>query len=137
MLRTELWLKRLCAVTLILLMQGPAMLVQEVAWAKMLGRYCSENGLARGVVRTFDGKHPCKMCAKAEELRNSEGKSQPLNQSQEKKPNRFTWGEMVNSNHLVVPKELWIDCLLPLACSRPLTEGCGKDSPVVSPPELA
>ena len=137
MFPTVSWLKRLCAVSLILLMQGPAMLVQEVAWAKMLVSYSREKGLARGVVETFDGKHPYQMCAKAEELRKSEGKGDPQNQPQEKQPIRFTWGEMVNSNHLVIPKDSGIDWLTPTPSTTPLSQGRGKDSPVVPPPELA
>jgi hypothetical protein len=134
-LRIESWLKRLCAVSLILLMQGPALLVQEVAWAKMLVSYSQQRGLVRGVVETFDGKHPCKMCAKAAELRKSEGKGDPMNQPREKKPIRFTWGEMVNANHLVVPDNPGIDCLTPLAAATPGTPGRGKDSPVAPPPK--
>jgi hypothetical protein len=103
----------------------------------MLVSYSREKGLARGVVETFDGKHPCQMCAKAEELRKSEGKGDPQNQPQEKQPIRFTWGEMVNSNHLVIPKDSGIDWLTPTPSTTPLSQGRGKDSPVVPPPELA
>ena len=53
-------------------MQGPAMLVQEVAWAKMLVTYTQERGLKRGVIETFDGKHPCDLCNKAAEMRQQE-----------------------------------------------------------------
>lgn len=134
-LRIESWLKRLCAVSLILLMQGPALLVQEVAWAKMLVSYTRQRGVVRGVVDTFDGKHPCKMCAKAAELRKSEGKGDPVNRPQEKKTVRFAWGEMVNTNHLVVPDDSWTDCLKLPASAKPGTRGRGKDSPVVPPPE--
>ena len=131
----ESWLKRLCAVGLILLMQGPAMWVQEVAWAKMLVSYTQQRGLVRGVANTFDGKHPCKMCVKAAELRKSEGRGDPLNPQQEKKPIRCSWGEMVHSNQLVVPDNSGVDCLMPLAVATVRTTGRGKDSPVVPPPE--
>lgn len=53
---------------------------------EMLVSYTRQGGLVRGVVETFDGKHPCKMCAKAAELRKNEGKGDPMNQPQEKKP---------------------------------------------------
>jgi hypothetical protein len=33
------WLRQFAVICLILLMQGPAMLVQEVAWVKMLVTY--------------------------------------------------------------------------------------------------
>jgi hypothetical protein len=137
MLRIESLLKQLCALCLILLMQGPAIMVQEVAWAKMLVSYTQQRGLVRGVVETFDGKHPCKMCAKAEQLRKSEGKGDPMNQPQEKKTIRFTWGEMVNSNDLVVPDDSGIECMISLACAAPPTPGRAKDSPTVPPPRQA
>jgi len=134
---TGLWLKRLGTVSLILLMQGPAMLVQEVAWTKMLVSYSREKGLARGVVETFDGKHPCQMCAKAEELRNSEGKGDPRNQPQEKNSRRFTWGEMIVAKWLVVPMDSGTQYLTSFAVEpvRPL--GRGKDSPASPPPKQA
>jgi hypothetical protein len=65
------------AIALILLMQGPAMLVQEVAWVKMLVSYTQERGLKRGVIETFDGKHPCKLCKKAAEIRQQEQPQDP------------------------------------------------------------
>jgi hypothetical protein len=77
------------------------------------------------------------MCAKAAELRKSEGKGDPMNQPREKKTIRFTWGEMVNANHLVVPDNPGIDCLTPLAAATPRTPGRGKDSPLVPPPRRA
>lgn len=133
-LRIESWLKRLCAVSLILLMQGPALLVQEVAWAKMLVSYSQQRGLVRGVVETFDGKHPCQMCAKAEELRKSEGKGDPRNQPQEKNPRHFNWGEMIVAKWLVVPMDSGTQYLTSFAVEpvRPL--GRGKDSPASPPP---
>ena len=130
-------MKRLCSVSLILLMQGPAMLVQEVAWAKMLVSYSREKGLARGMVETFDGKHPCKMCAKAEELRKSEGKGDPQNQQQEKNSRRFTWGEMIVAKWLVVPMDSGTQYLASFAVEPVRTSGRGKDSPVLPPPEQA
>lgn len=137
MFRTVSWLKRLCAVSLILLMQGPAMLVQEVAWAKMLVSYSRKKGLARGVVETFDGKHPCKMCAKAEELRKSEGKGDPQNQPQEKNTRRFTWGEMIAAKCLVVPMDSGTQYLTLFVVEPVRTLGRGKNSPALPPPEQA
>lgn len=128
---------RLCAVSLILLMQGPAMLVQEVAWAKMLFSYTQKNGLARGVVETFDGRHPCKMCVKAEELRKNEDKGDPQNHPQEKQPVRFTWGEMNVASWFVVPIDPGTDCLTLFAINPARMCGRGKDSPVLPPPKRA
>lgn len=38
--------RKLVGIALVLAMQGPAMLVQEVAWLKMLISYIQERGLA-------------------------------------------------------------------------------------------
>lgn len=54
---------------LAVLLQGPAMLTQELAWARMLVEYSAERGVVRGVVETFDGEHPCAMCHQAQQMR--------------------------------------------------------------------
>lgn len=135
--RLALWLKRFLALVLILLMQGPAMMVQEVAWAKMLVSYTREKGLALGVVETFDGNHPCEMCAKAAQLRKSEGQGEPRNSPKEKKILRFTWGEMVTAKWLVVPWDSGTDFVTALMVESSGIPGRGNDSPPLPPPELA
>ncbi len=137
MFRIESWLKRLCAVVLILLIQGPATLVQEVAWAKMLVTYSIERGLVRGAMETFDGKHPCEICAKAEELRKNEGSGDPQNHPQEKKPVRFAWGEMVVARRLVMPMDSGTDYLTFSGSEAAWLPGRGMDAPVLPPPERA
>jgi hypothetical protein len=124
------------ALSLILLMQGPALLVQEVAWAKMLVSYTQERGLKRGVLETFDGKHPCKMCAKASELRKSEGQGDPRNSPQEKKSLRLSWGEMVPAKWLDVPKDSTTDVVTIPAAESSEIPGRGKESPTLPPPKL-
>ena len=61
--------QKLVALSLLLLLQGPALLVQEIGWASMLVRYSAESGLVRGTVQTFDGSRPCPFCKAAEKLR--------------------------------------------------------------------
>jgi hypothetical protein len=134
--RIRTWLTRLCAVCLILLIQGPAMLVQEVAWAGMLVSYSRDRGFDRGVVETFDGNHPCKMCAKAAELRKKEHQPDPQSPQREKVPVRFTWGDMVShSCRVMVPNASERDCCLTPAAAVPPMLGRDMDSPVVPPPE--
>lgn len=135
MLRIKSWLKRLCVLCLILLMQGPAMLVQEGAWAKMLVSYTGEKGFARGVVATFDGRHPCEMCVKAAELRENEGRNGLQNHSQEKKPVRITWGEMIVAKLLVVPMNAGSDCLTSILIEPARNSDREQDSPVLPPPK--
>jgi len=131
------WLKWLCAVSLILLMQGPATLVQEVAWAQMLVNYTLQKGLIRGVVETFDGKHPCKMCAKAAELRESDSKSDPKNQPKQTRSIHLAWGDMVGTPMLVIPDDPGTDASLQAAAPPYDKPGRDEDAPLVPPPRQA
>lgn len=128
------WLARLLAVVLVLLMQGPAVLIQEVAWVRMLVTYTQERGWTRGVVETFDGNHPCDLCVKASEIREGEGGQEPSERPNGKLRFQFSWAEMVTAKPLVLPlvsgREIpmlqspWIEYLL----------GRGADAPVSPPP---
>jgi len=60
---------RILALLLLLFLQEPAMLVQEVAWVRMIFTYSQENGLARGITETFSGNRPCALCHHAAEMR--------------------------------------------------------------------
>ncbi len=89
------FLRKLTALLLALLMQGPAMLVQEVAWVNMLVTYTQERGLKRGVIETFDGEHPCELCKTAEKMRQQKGDdpAEPAT-PQTTRPN-LAWGPMM------------------------------------------
>lgn len=129
------WLARLLSLGLILLMQGPAMLMQEVAWAKMLVSYTQEKGLKRGVVETFDGKHPCELCAKASELRKDSGPREPLDRPAPDM--RLAWAEMLpiaamnlpefHGHELPVLESQWMNAV----------HGRTMDGPSPPPPERA
>lgn len=129
------WLARLLGVLLVLLMQGPAVLIQEIAWVRMLVTYTQERGLTRGVVETFDGNHPCDLCVKASEIREGEGQQEPSERPNGKLRFQFSWAEMVPAKPCVLPlvsgREIpmlhspWIEYLL----------GRGADAPVSPPPE--
>jgi hypothetical protein len=88
-------------------------------------------------METFDGKHPCKICAKAEELRKNEGSGDSRNHPQEKKPVRFAWGEMVVAKWLVIPRDSGTDHLTLSVTETPWLPGRGMDAPVLQPPERA
>lgn len=51
--------------------------LQAIAWTKMLVEYSQADGLREGVVKTFDGAHPCEMCESISKGRESE-KRDPL-----------------------------------------------------------
>ncbi len=126
---------KLTALAMILLMQGPAMLVQEVAWVQMLVTYTQERGLKRGVIETFDGNHPCELCKKAEQLRQQE----PPQDSREKqlptqRP-RLAWAEMISSDMLNLPALAGHDISLPVLACTARDSGIGAIAPDSPPPE--
>ena len=98
------WLRQFVVICLILLMQGPAMLVQEVGWVRMLVTYTQERGLKRGVIETFDGKHPCKLCAKAAQIRKSREKQEPSERLPGTALIRLSWAEMVPAVMMNLPR---------------------------------
>lgn len=48
--------------------------LKGVALTSMAVRYSAEEGLAKGLKETFDGKHPCAMCCAIKEARQQEQK---------------------------------------------------------------
>lgn len=116
-------------------MQGPAMLVQEVAWAKMLVTYTQERGLKRGVIETFDGKHPCDLCNKAAEMRQQE---QPQNPSEKQLPTkgpRLAWAEMIACDLLKAPVIRGYHISTPIIACKARDLGKETDAPRSPPPE--
>jgi hypothetical protein len=103
----------------------------------MLVTYTRAGGLVRGVVETFDGRHPCKMCAKAAELRKNEGRPDPKEAPREPQPLRFSWGEMQSCRRLTVPQDRGIDLPPTIAAEPASLPGRHRDVPVVPPPERA
>lgn len=123
---------------MILLMQGPAMLVQEVAWMKMLVSYTQERGLKRGVIETFDGKHPCSLCEKAAEIREQEQPQDPTDQRMPEQRLRIAWVEMLPTAWpLVMPTTLGSEISMPLITLAVDNFGKGADAPDSPPPKRA
>jgi hypothetical protein len=129
------WLKRLFVVALILLMQGPAMLVQEVAWAKMLASYTQERGWKRGVVETFDGNHPCELCRKASRIRDDDEKKDPMERQNELMRFRYSWAEMVAATLMILPVVPEREMVALEAQWIAHGNGRGADAPVSPPPK--
>jgi hypothetical protein len=128
--------KQLPAIALILLMQGPAMLVQEVAWAKMLVSYTQERGLKRGVIETFDGNHPCELCRKASQFREEENRKEPAEKPGESQRFRLAWSEMIPSEWLKLPVFYGWEIPVPSPKRAVQGQGRGADSPESPPPEV-
>jgi hypothetical protein len=130
--------QRLTAIVLVLLMQGPAMLLQEVAWVGMLVTYTQERGLKRGVIETFDGRHPCNLCNKAEQLRQQELPSNPDEKKAPAAPRpRLAWAEMVAAEWMKMPVIAGYDIAVPSITFTARNSGTGTDGPIPPPPEVA
>lgn len=65
---------RLIALALVVAWTGAHWtLLQTIAWSGMLVDYAAEEGLSAGIVKTFDGQSPCKLCVIVENYRSAEG----------------------------------------------------------------
>lgn len=60
-------------------------LLQSVAWVGMVVNYSQDATLAEALVKTFDGKHPCKLCKVVDEGRRSEKKQDAQKVERKKK----------------------------------------------------
>jgi len=47
------------------------MILQSVAWARMLVDYSRSFGVQTAIEQTFDGQHPCEMCKMIQKARQS------------------------------------------------------------------
>ena len=131
-------LLRPLAIVMILLMQGPAVLVQEVAWLKMLVSYSQERGFKRGVIETFDGRHPCPLCEKAAEIRQGEEPKDPADKRTPERRPHITWLEMIPAaGLLVMPASVGSEISAPLLTYAADDSGKGADAPDSPPPERA
>ena len=129
--------RKLLAILLILLMQGPAALVQEVAWAGMLWTYTQERGFKRGVIETFDGGHPCALCHKAEEIHQQEQRPDGGDPRMPERSPRLAWADMTLAESLRMPPIIGSDLIV----LQPALAACDAarrvDAPGLPPPERA
>jgi hypothetical protein len=51
-----------CALAVFQLLGGPLAALQAVAWLGMAITYSQTDGISAGIVKTFDGEHPCSLC---------------------------------------------------------------------------
>lgn len=130
-------LRKLIAIVLVLLMQGPAMLVQEVAWVSMLVTYTQERGLKRGVMETFDGEHPCELCNKAAQIHQQEQAPEPGEKPMPQRGQRLAWAEMVVSEMLHMPAIAGKEVSVSWIALTTRDAGKDADAPDSPPPEWA
>src|SRR5882672_5176823 len=50
-------------------------LCQAVAWASMMASYSRDASFSEAIVKTFDGKHPCKLCQHISKSQRAEKKT--------------------------------------------------------------
>ena len=124
------------ALLLVMLMQGPATFVQELAWAGMLVNYTRSQGVVSGVKKTFDGEHPCALCKKAAELRRDEGAPQRDEKPMVELRSRHVWTEMLASGMFFLPGRKSRTLPDPAAGIRVWKPGGrAADAPPLPPPE--
>jgi len=135
MSRIQTWLLRICAVGLILLLQGPVILTQEIAWAGMLVTYTRDRGLARGVAETFDGEHPCAMCHKAAKMKNDETGGKPAEQRRDEAMRlRLKWAEMLPPKWQRLRNPVAVDVSMEKPVGLFAAAGRGREAPLPPPP---
>jgi hypothetical protein len=52
----------LCLIAGFQLVGGQWAVLQTAAWAEMIIDYSKSEGVEASITKTFDGKHPCKLC---------------------------------------------------------------------------
>jgi len=67
----------LVLIALIEIAGGHWAVLQTVAWTGMAIDYSRSYGVASGLVRTFDGAHPCPLCLEVKQGRQDEQKQAP------------------------------------------------------------
>lgn len=70
--------KALLGLMLAVLLGGHWLLLQSVAWVGMIISYSQTATLSEAVSKTFDGKHPCRMCLAVKEGKKAEDKQLQL-----------------------------------------------------------
>ena len=51
---------------------GHWLVLQSVAWTRMLADFSRQDSLSTAISKTFDGEHPCPMCCKIKAVRQQE-----------------------------------------------------------------
>jgi len=71
------WLAKGALITALVLSLGFHWAVlQAVAWTEMAVSYSKDNSFPTALAKTFDGKHPCKLCKMVSAGKKSEGNSE-------------------------------------------------------------
>ena len=88
---------------LLVSMGGHLVLMQTVAWSRMLADFSSQSSFKEAVAKTFDGEHPCAMCKVVKKSKSEEDKKAPLLKAEMKM-------EIALAPAVTVPAPKFIDC---------------------------
>ena len=77
-----------CFIAVFAMLGGHWLVLQSVAWSRMLTEYSHQDSLATAVCKTFDGRHPCPLCRQIQAGRQQEERQEkiPALLKQEKMP---------------------------------------------------
>ena len=64
----------LCMIAGLQLLGGHWAILQTAAWMGMVIDYSKSAGVETGIMKTFDGKHPCQLCLSVAKDKEKEGK---------------------------------------------------------------
>jgi hypothetical protein len=67
-----------CLLAVMLANGGHWAVLQSIAWARMLVEFSRDYPLPEAIKRTFDGRHPCRMCCRIQEGRQQEQQQPPI-----------------------------------------------------------
>ena len=51
-----------CLVAVLAMCGGHWLVLQSVAWGRMIADFSQEDSIGTAIAKTFSGKHPCSMC---------------------------------------------------------------------------
>lgn len=82
----SLWAHRLRVVTvgwlaMLILTGGPWAMLQALAWSRMLVVYSQDSSPYQAIIKTFDGRNPCRMCKSISEARAEKQRKDPTHAS--------------------------------------------------------
>jgi hypothetical protein len=61
-----------CFIALFAMLGGHWLVLQSVAWTRMLADFSRQDSLTTAISKTFDGEHPCPLCCKIKAGRQQE-----------------------------------------------------------------
>jgi hypothetical protein len=104
----------------------------------MLVTYTRDRGLARGVVETFDGEHPCPMCEMAARMKQEESRGNPTEpRREETNRDRLAWAPMLAPAWLRWRSPPGVDFFSAKPVGPLAIAGRGREAPAPPPPRRA